>query len=77
MDKDFLRKNTSLRLIMTLKKENLQDGLIGPYNHTLMAGVFGNIHLNFQKTFKKFKVVIVLKGIKMEKLPLFSNLEIN
>jgi hypothetical protein len=62
---------------MTLKKENLQDGLIGPYNHTLMGDVFGNIHLNFQKIFKKFKVAIVLKGINMEKLQLFLNLEIN
>ena len=77
MDKGFLRKSTSLRLIMTLKKENSQDGLIGQYNHTLTGDVFGNIHLNFQKTLQKLQVATAFKGIKMEKLLLFLNLEIN
>lgn len=42
-----------------------------------MADVFGNIQLYFQKTFKKFKVAIVFKGIKMEKLQILLNLTIN
>lgn len=77
MENIFQRKNIFSRLTLTLKKEYLKDGLIGQYNHNLMADVFGNIHFNFHKTFKQFKVAIVFKGIKMEKLLLFLNLEIN
>jgi len=77
MENIFQRKNIFSRLTLTLKKEYLKDGLIGQYNHNLMADVFGNIHFYFHKTFKQFKVAIVFKGIKMEKLLLFLNLEIN
>lgn len=77
MENIFLRKNTFSRLSLILKKENLKDGLIGLYNHNLMGDVFGNIHLNFHKTLKQFKAAIVFGGIKMEKLQVFLNLEIN
>jgi len=77
MENIFQRKNIFSKLTLTLKKENLKDGLIGQYNHNLMEDVFGNIHFNFHKTLKKFKVAIVFKGIKMEKLQVFLNSENN
>ena len=42
-DKDYLRKNTSWKLIMILKKEYLQDGLIGPKNYKMKKHCFGNL----------------------------------
>ena len=53
-DKDYLTKNTSQKLIMILKKEYLQDGLIGLQNRKLVVDAFGNILLNFLKIFKQF-----------------------
>ena len=57
MEITFLKKKTSQKHIMILKKEYLLDGLIGLKNQRFKGVYFGNIALNFQKIFKKLKEV--------------------